>query len=131
MILTSCGKDELNDSTPVTTQAVSASLVTGGWQITLFNKDGRNITDEFRSFVFTFNENKTAMAINEILTAHGTWDSKIVEGRTALEVYFPNPPFITQLNGVWPVVEKTNSKIILENVNSEGEAISVLVFEKK
>jgi hypothetical protein len=130
MILTSCSKDELNDSTPVTTQAVNASLTTGGWKITLFNRNGNDITDEFRSFRFTFSDNKTVMAINEILTAHGAWDTEVKEGRTSLKIAFPNPPFITMLNGEWPVVEKTNSKIILENVNAEGEATSVLVFEK-
>ncbi len=62
---------------------IETILPQGTWEVSSYFEGNTDRTMDFESFVFTFNEDGTVIAQNDLFTENGTWEyqnSEIIRG---------------------------------------------------
>lgn len=109
----------------------SANVISNGkWRISYFNDSGKDETNHFTGFTFTFNDNNTISASNGSSTINGTWNTRKDDGVTKLDLNFGSTPVFDDLNDDWKIQSQSDKKIELTDVSGGGSGTDYLTFEK-
>lgn len=110
----------------------------GTWKITSFVEDGKDETQHFAGYAFTFGANNVLTAVGGVATYNGTWsvtkDNSSDDDNSTSDVDFNigflSPETFTDLSDDWDIMEKTSTKIKLIDVSGGNGGTDYLTFEK-
>ncbi len=127
-----CNKNDDGNSTSVSTTAVSSTVTSGTWRVTLFNDNGIDETSNFSGFNFTFASSGTVAAANSLLAVSGTWSTSVSDSKVKLILNFPAPSVsaFLDLNEDWHVTARTNTRVTMQHVSGGGGGTDFLTIEK-
>jgi len=127
--ITSCSKD--STTTAGTTIATSTILVQGTWKVTYFNDSGTDGTANYNGFIFTFVNGGSVSIINGGLVYNGTWTTHSDDSQNKLNMDFglTTSP-ITELEKDWHIIEKTSTKLRMEDVSGGAGGTDYLTLER-
>ena len=121
--LTSCKKDEPSTSTITTVSA-------GTWRVTYYWDTNRDETANFNGFNFTFGTSNLVSASNSLLTINGTWSIANDDSKIKLILAFTTNANFIEISDDWHVIERTETKIRLQDVSGGNGGTDYLTFEK-
>ena len=124
--LTGCKKED-NPVNP--SSNIKEILTSGTWRVTYFFDD-KDETNHFTGYTFTFLNNGTVTASNNITTVNGTWNTGTDDSNNKLYLNFVSNTTFEELNEDWHVIEKLNNKIRLEHISGGSGGTDYLTFEK-
>ncbi len=125
--------EDLNEdilSNTVTTELTKS----GEWHITYFDDSGKDETDDFTEFRFTFKEDGTLQVSGGALSINGTWaidksqSSDPDDVELILDFGISDP--LEELNDDWDVISISNAKIELIDISGGNGGTYYLTFEK-
>ncbi len=128
----SCSSDD--DSGNVNTnefEQIKTTLPQGEWKVSKLIDGQSDHTVDFESFIFTFNEDGTVVAQNDLFTENGTWaydNSSSSAEELVLQFSVTNP--FDEINDYWDIVSESNSKIELQDISGGNGDIKLLTFTK-
>jgi len=123
----SCSNDEKPGVDPT---AVSQTATQGTWRISYFWDTDKDETLNFSGFNFTFSSGGVVTAVKDATTATGTWGVRVDDGVVKFDLLFTDPVDFVDLSGDWKVLERTDSRIKLEDVSGGNGGTDYLTFEK-
>ena len=128
--ITSCSKDSTT-TTQGTTIATSTLLTQGTWKVTYFKDGGTDGTANYSGYVFTFVSGGGVGVINGSIVYNGSWTTHNGDSQNKLYLDFgvTTSPF-AELKKDWHIVEKTSTRLRLEDVSGGAGGTSYLTFEK-
>ena len=131
-IFAACNSDD--DSGNVNTnefENIKTTLPQGEWEVSKLIDGQSDHTSDFESFVFTFKEDGTVRAQNDLFTENGTWayDNSSSSNEELILQFSEQTPF-DQINDDWDIVSVTNSTIELSDVSGGNGDIELLTFTK-
>lgn len=124
----SCSKsDDGTTSNPST----SSILVQSNWRVTYFNDNGSDSTANYNNWKITFIAGGNVAIANDLFSIPGTWSAYQDGSRNKLLLYF-NTSFamIAALNHDWHIVERTSTKLRMEDVSGGAGGTDYLTIEK-
>ncbi len=125
--ISSCSK---KDNTPAIA-STSSILVTTNWRITYFTENGADSTAHYNNIRLTFTAGGAVAISNDILAVNGTWSTYNDDSRDNLLLNFGSSvQLFSALNNDWHIVEKTSTKIRMQDVSGGGSATDYLTIEK-
>jgi len=127
--LTSCKKDEPSTST-ITTSNVTTTVSAGTWRVTYYWDTNRDETANFNGFNFTFGTSNLVSASNSLLTINGTWSIANDDSKIKLILAFTTNANFIEISDDWHVIERTDTKIRLQDVSGGNGGTDYLTFEK-
>lgn len=133
MNLVSC-QNEDDQSQP--TNPLQTTVTSGDWKISSFLDSGKDETQHFSGFAFTFETNGTLKAKRQSESYSGTWeitDSNSFDdspGTPDLVIFFNLTNDFESLNEDWTIVSQTSSRIELKHVSGGNGGTDFLTFEK-
>jgi len=127
--LTSCKKDEPSTST-ITTSNVTTTVSAGTWRVTYYWDTNRDETANFNGFNFTFGTSNLVSASNSLLTINGTWSIANDDSKVKLILAFTTSANFIEISDDWHVIERTDTKIRLQDVSGGNGGTDYLTFEK-
>jgi hypothetical protein len=125
--LASCQTD--NSVSLLQTQ-VTNTVQSGNWKITLFQDDATVETSNYTGYVFNFATNNVATAVKNSVTTTGTWQTGTDDSKVKLILNFGTSSPLDELAEDWRVLERTDTKIVLEHVSGGNGGTDKLTFEK-
>jgi hypothetical protein len=127
-VFSACSKKE--DTASVSTPT-SSLLVQGQWRVTYFNNNGGDSTAAYSSFAFIFTAGGSVAAFNNFFAINGTWSTYNDDSRNNLLLNFPLIlSQISALNDDWHIIEKTSTKLRMQDVTAGGGMTHYLTLEK-
>lgn len=123
--LGSCKKDDSGSS-----PAVSGIVTQGSWRVTLYSDNGNNETSKFTGYNFTFSSSGVVTAVKSGSTVSGTWSGSNDDSQNKLNLFFTSPPDFEEISDDWHILQKSSSKIELEDVSGGNGGTDLLTFEK-
>ena len=127
--LTSCKKDEPSTSN-ITTSNVTTTVSAGTWRVTYYWDTNRDETANFNGFNFTFGTSNLVSASNSLLTINGTWSIAKDDSKIKLILAFTTNANFIEISDDWHVIERTDTKIRLQDVSGGNGGTDYLTFEK-
>ena len=127
--LTSCKKDEPSTSN-ITTSNVTTTVSAGTWRVTYYWDTNRDETANFNGFNFTFGTSNLVSASNSLLTINGTWSIANDDSKVKLILAFTTRANFIEISDDWHVIERTDTKIRLQDVSGGNGGTDYLTFEK-
>jgi len=127
--LTSCKKDEPSTSN-ITTSNVTTTVSAGTWRVTYYWDTNRDETANFNGFNFTFGASNLVSASNGILNINGTWAIANDDSKVKLILAFTTNANFIEISDDWHVIERTDTKIRLQDVSGGNGGTDYLTFEK-
>jgi hypothetical protein len=135
VVFASCSSDD--DSGNVNTnefENIKNTLIQGEWKVSKLIDGQSDYTADFESFVFTFNEDGTVVAQNDLFTENGTWaydnSSSSSDSSEELILQFSEMTPFDEINDDWDIVSVSNSKIELSDVSGGNGDVELLTFVK-
>lgn len=131
-VFAACSSDD--DSGNVNTnefENIKTTLPQGEWEVSKLIDGQSDHTSDFESFVFTFKEDGTVRAQNDLFTENGTWayDNSSSSNEELILQFSEQTPF-DQINDDWDIVSVTNSTIELSDISGGNGDIELLTFTK-
>ena len=128
----SCSSDD--DAGNVITnefENIKTTFPQGKWKVSKMVDGSSDHTADFQSFDFTFNEDGTVIAKNDVLSEPGTWAYKNTSdsGEELMLQFSEMEPF-DELNDDWDIVSVSNTEIELSDVSGGDEDLEFLTFTK-
>lgn len=126
----SCSSDD--DAGNVNTnefENIKINLPQGQWKVSKMIDGSSDHTIDFESFTFTFNEDGSVIAQNDLLSEPGTWAYDNSEGDEELDLQFGETTPFNKINDDWDIVSVSNLKIELSDDDGNGD-IELLSFTK-
>lgn len=133
--LSSCSQED-DLMADLTQQAVEDNLETGSWQVTFFEDSGKDETNHFSGYEFTFADNGTLTANNGTNEVQGTWsitDSNSNDDSPDdldFNIFFSSGNDFEELNEDWDIISHTDMKIELVHVSGGNGGTDYLTFER-
>lgn len=133
-ILISCKKEDQTSSKSKV--EIEKNLIIGTWKITKFTDSGNDETNDFSSYIFTFNNSGTLTANNITNNYIGTWSieetSNSDDNNDDIDLYinFNLSNNFKDLNDNWNVFSQTESKIELIDISNGNGGTEYLTFQK-
>jgi len=127
--LTSCKKDEPSTSN-ITNSNVTTTVSAGTWRVTYYWDTNRDETANFNGFNFTFGASNLVSASNSLLTINGTWSIANDDSKIKLILAFTTNANFIEISDDWHVIERTDTKILLQDVSGGNGGTDYLTFEK-
>ena len=124
----SCKKDDSNPS--ISTSNVTSTVSTGNWRITYYWDTDHDETNNFIGYSFVFNTNGTVTATKAANTITGTWTTRNDDSKIKLVLSFSSPADFIEISDDWHTIERTDSKIKLQDVSGGNGGTDYLTFEK-
>ena len=110
---------ESDDPTPIISSTALKDLMTNESNTTLiiskFIEEGVDDTNDFSGYVFQFNEDNTVVATKGDDVNSGTYRIFVDDGKTELELSFPNHPEFSELNDDWYYISNDGTTIKYED----------------
>lgn len=123
-----CTKNDDSANPPATG---TANIVQQGpWRVTLYSSNGTDEVNHFTGYLFTFNSNGTVAAVNNSSSINGTWNPGTDDSQQKLYLNFGTSLLFEDINDDWHILEKTSTKIRLEDVSGGNGGTDLLTFEK-
>lgn len=119
----SCKKTSSNAKT-------SKVITAGTWRITSFLDSGNDRTSRFSGYNFDFKSKGELTASNGSNSIIGTWKNVIEDSKEKLIFEMGTISPFNQLNEDWYIVEKTSTKIKLEDTSGGNGGADIVTFEK-
>ena len=127
--VTSCSKD--STTTSGTTIATSTILVQGTWKITYFNDSGTDGTANYNGYIFTFVNGGSVGVINGSIVYNGTWTTHNDDSQNKLYINFgATTSPMAELAKDWHIIEKTSTKLRMEDVSGGAGGTDYLTIER-
>ena len=127
-LLFSCKK---NDTSPtLTTTNITSTITTGNWRITYYWDTDHEETNNFIGYNFVFNSNGTITATKSTSTINGTWSTLNDDSKIKLILSFASPADFLEISDDWHTIERTDTKIRLQDVSGGSGGTDFLTFEK-
>jgi hypothetical protein len=128
----SCSSDD--DSGNVNTnefENIITTLPQGEWKVSKLIDGQSDHTVDFETFIFTFKEDGTVMAKNDLFTENGTWayDNSSSSSEELVLQFSEQTPF-DEINDDWDIVSVTNSQIELSDISGGDGDVELLTFTK-
>jgi hypothetical protein len=98
--------------------------------VTLYNDCGDDETYHFAGYGFIFDTLGVVTALKDSLTLTGIWSTGTDDGHNIFYLHFETTCSFNELNDDWHIMEKTSSKIRLEDISGGNEPNDYLTFEK-
>ncbi|SHJ02974.1 hypothetical protein [Algibacter luteus] len=131
----SCSNDDDSSSINVNNQ-VQKNVQSGTWRITKFEDSGKDETNHFTGYNFTFNSTGVLNANNGITNYDGTWslthsnsDDDSVDDLD-FNINFNLTNDFEDLNDDWDLISQTATKIELIDISGGNGGTDYLTFEK-
>lgn len=131
LLVLSCTKDNINIA------EVKSNVQAGTWRITKFIDSGKDETNYFTGYNFTFNSSGVLNANNGTNNYNGTWsitDSNSNDDSPNdldFNIYFNLTNKFLDLNDDWDFISQSSTKIELVDVSGGNGGTDYLTFEKK
>jgi hypothetical protein len=131
LLVLSCTKDNINIA------EVKSNVQAGTWRITKFIDSGKDETNYFTGYNFTFNSSGVLNANNGTNNYNGTWsitDSNSNDDSPNdldFNIYFNLTNKFLDLNDDWDFISQSSTKIELIDVSGGNGGTDYLTFEKK
>lgn len=135
----SCSDDDASSNVNGNANAITNNMKSGTWRITNYVDSGTNETADFNGYNFDFNDNGAVTATNGTSTYSGSWlvtdsdsddddddDSSDIDFNLA----FAAPAYFAELTDDWDVVERTGTRVVLQDVSGGNGGTDYLTFEK-
>lgn len=122
----SCTKE---DQQEMATNIATSYINNGKWKVTRFEEDGKNETDHFSGYVFSFNTDGSVTATKGSNTVKGTWSTGSDDSKSKFVINFPSAPF-SELNEDWIIKSGSAGSIQLQHTSGGDGTIDYLNFEK-
>ena len=127
-LLFSCKKNDT--STTLTTTSVTTTVSTGNWRVTYYWDTDHEETTNFNGYNFVFNSNGTITATKATSTINGTWSTLNDDSKIKLVLSFTSPADFIEISDDWHTIERTDTKIRLQEVSGGNGGTDFLTFEK-
>jgi len=135
LALTSCSNGDPVIS-PNSPSGIQNTVQSGNWRITSFIDSGKDETNHFQGFSFTFGVNNALTAANGSNSYVGTWnitdsnsnDDNISDLHFIIQFNLTND--FESLNEDWQIVSRTSTRIDLIHVSGGNGGTDYLTFEK-
>lgn len=128
--------DSNEDSPDMSRKAVENTVEKGKWEITQFIDSGKDETDDYNGYEFTFASNGDLTATNPNNTISGTWnviddnsDDDDDESDLDFVISFNAPKDLVEISDDWDIKNRTDSTIELID-DSDDNDTETLTFEK-
>ena len=129
MLAMMIGCTNKNDDS-VTPDNTSGTINQGSWKVTYFNDSGKDETNKFNGYTFTFADNGTITATNGSITETGTWSTGNDDSQVKLYITFTGMSPFDEISDDWHVIEQGSSVIKLEDVSGGNGGTDYLNFSK-
>jgi hypothetical protein len=129
MLAMMIGCTNKNDDS-VTPDNTSGTINQGNWKVTYFNDSGKDETNKFNGYTFTFSSNGTITATNGSITETGTWSTGNDDSQVKLYITFMGISPFAEITDDWHVIEQGSSVIKLEDVSGGNGGTDYLNFSK-
>ncbi len=130
--LVSCQKSQ--DAIPtvetVTPQSLSALATSGTWRITYSFNANRDETANYTNYTFTFGSNNKLTAVHGGNTIVGNWYAAADDAKAKMQISFPIPASFAKLSHDWVVLERMDTRVKLQNIDTTNGDAHNLIFEK-
>lgn len=141
LVLTSCDSSDDNDEVTIAhIEDVKSTVSTGDWQITLYEKDGMEQTQNFTGYSFTFDAAGQLTAVNGDTSISGAWsvsadadssdDDTPSESDVDFTIFFSNEGVFTEISEDWEIVSFSETRLELRDVSDDDSVIDRLIFER-
>lgn len=133
LTMTSCTND---DPAVVSTPVIQNNVQSGNWRITSFIDSGKDETNHFTGYTFTFATNGALISTNGSTTYTGAWnvtDSNSNDdspGDLDFNIQFALTNNFEDLNEDWQIISQSSSRIELIHVSGGNGGTDYLTFEK-
>ncbi len=125
----SCKKDD-NGTTPISTTSVANTIVSGTWKITYYWDKDHEETANYSGYNFTFGIGNILTATKTGSSITGTWTTLLDDSKTKIVLGFSTPTSFVEISDDWHVIERTDSKIRLQDISGGNGGTDYLTFEK-
>ena len=132
--LTSCSN---NDPIIPSQNAIENNVKTGAWKIISFVNSGKDETNQFNGFTFTFGSNDIITSTNGSVTYSGTWnisDSNLNDDNPKdldFNIQFNLSNDFESLSEDWQIEVQTPTRIELIHTSGGYGGTDFLTFEKQ
>jgi hypothetical protein len=128
LVVTACEKK--NEDSNLATSKVNSTVITGTWRITYFWDTDHEETSNYTGYVFTFGNNGTVTAVKTGSNVTGTWGTRRDDSRTKLDLTFTTPASFVEISDDWHVIERTDTRIKLQDISGGNGGTDYLTFER-
>jgi hypothetical protein len=133
-----CSDDDAASNVNGNANAITNNMKSGTWRITNYVDSGNNETADFTGYNFDFNDNGTLTASNGTNTYSGSWlvtdsDSSDDDDDSSdidFNLVFTAPDSFADLTDDWDVVERSGTRVVLQDVSGGNGGTDYLTFEK-
>lgn len=132
--MTSCTNDDSSNLTPT---VVQNNMQSGAWKITSFIDSGKDETNHFSGYNFTFGSNGTITTTNGNSTYTGTWsvtdnnaNDDSPDTDIDFNIFFNLTNDFEDLNEDWHIVSQSATRIELIHVSGGNGGTDTLTFER-
>ncbi|GHC53468.1 hypothetical protein [Ulvibacter litoralis] len=139
LLFVACDSDDDTNNNANAFENIVTELPQGNWEVSYFYKNDMDDTQSYSAFTFTFNENGTVDAINDILTESGVWsydgsddtsDDDGIENDEELDLQFPQNGLLKDLSEDWHITAVSSSEIVLYDISDGNSSADFLTFRK-
>ena len=123
----SCTKDNGSSITPAN---LNSTVSSGTWKVTYYWDNDHEETTNFTGYSFTFGGSNVLTAVKSSTTVTGTWVTGTDDSKVKLTLAFVSPVDFIEISDDWEVIEKTTTKIRLQDVSGGISTTDYLTFEK-
>lgn len=142
IIFNSCSKDESSDEDEVTIAdmaEIKAIIGSGHWKITYYFYSGKEGTNDYDGYSFTFDTDGTLSSTNGSTSVSGAWfltSSSHSNGESSdddidFNIFFTTPDLFEALADDWDIQKYTSSRIDLIDDREDHSESDQLTFEKQ
>ena len=133
--LSSCSEKDTNTS-DITVEGIEQNLESGTWRVTLFEDSGKDETNHFTGYAFTFEEDGTLTADDGMNQVQGTW--RITNSHSDddspndldFNIFFDVSNDFEELNDDWDIISNTDMIIELIDISGGNGGTDYLTFER-
>lgn len=129
MVMISMVACKKEDAASITTSNVNSTISTGSWRVTYYWDSNKDETSNFTGYSFSFTGN-TVTATKTASTVNGTWAIGTDDSKVKLILAFASPADFLEISDDWHVIERTDTKIKLQDVSGGNGGVDYLTFEK-
>ncbi|HEY0030425.1 MAG TPA: hypothetical protein VGC65_06685 [Bacteroidia bacterium] len=101
-------------------------ITTGSWKISKFQWHSNEINDHFKSYVFQFLPNGTAVATYDNISEKGKWS----RGDAVFRLLFDTKPLKELNNNRWHFLRENENIFTLKGVSPYDNSSSFIMFER-
>ena len=130
VLFSSCQNTDDNSNTAINTTTVSNTITTGSWRVTYYWDTDQEETSSFSGYSFVFGAGNVLTATKNGTAVTGTWSTLLDDSVTKLVLNFATPADFEEISDDWHVVERTATKIRLQDVSGGNGGTDYLTFER-